>query len=102
MISRLLGATAGVMLATAGAAFAGTAETMNSECLSQLNMPASACACIGERAEAELSPKQQALVIAMVTKDQATSARLRGEMTVVEMTEAAGWMMNTPKRCAGQ
>jgi hypothetical protein len=38
----------------------------------------------------------------MITQDQATSARLRGELTVAEMTQAASWMTKTPTRCASQ
>jgi hypothetical protein len=102
----------GIAAATAGAAtlvfaatapgLAGTAETMEKECLAQLNMPPAACTCIGERAESERAPKVQEFVIAMITQNQAMSARLRGELTVAEMTRAASWMTKTPTRCAAQ
>jgi hypothetical protein len=101
-----IGATALAAAALAFAAtapgLAGAAATMEKECLAQLNMPPSACACIGERAESELGPKLQEFVIAMITQDQATSARLRGELTVAEMTRATSWMSQTPGRCASQ
>lgn len=96
-----VGAVTLVLLA-AGPTAAGTAETMQSECLAQLNLPASACACIGSSAEVDLTPKQQEFVIAMITSDEAASVRLRGELTIVELTQAASWMGNAPKRCVSQ
>jgi hypothetical protein len=38
----------------------------------------------------------------MITQNQAASDHLRGQMTVVEMTQAASWMTKTPSRCAAQ
>jgi hypothetical protein len=101
MLKRIVCA-GGILAVGVVAAWAGTAEVMESGCQTQLNMPDAVCACIGERAESELNPKQQELVVSMITKDQAASARLRGEMTVAEMTQAASWMVNTPKRCAAR
>ena len=83
-------------------AVAGTSEVLERECHAQLNLPDSACTCIGDTAESDLNPKQQELVIAMVTKDEAASARLRGEMSVDEMTGAAEFMMTAPQDCAAQ
>ena len=84
----------------AGAATAGTAETLETQCHAQLNLPDGACGCIGERGEAELNPKQQALVIAAVMKDQAAMTQAREGMTVEEMTQAGQWMADTPAQCA--
>ena len=81
---------------------AGTAETLEAECHKQLNLGNSACACIGERAEATLNEKQQGLVVAMVTKDQAASTALQQQMTVGEMTGAANFMAEAPGFCANQ
>ncbi len=52
-------------------------------------MPLVICACIGERTQSELAPKQQEFVVAMTPSDKATSARLRGELSVVEKTQVA-------------
>ena len=48
---------AALAFAMSAPGLAGTAETMEKECLTQLDMPPAACTCIGERAEAELAPK---------------------------------------------
>lgn len=37
-----------------------------------------------------------------MTRDEASSARLGGEMTVDEMTRAAEWMMDAAQVCAAQ
>lgn len=75
-------------------------ETLKTECHKQLNLGESGCNCIAERADQVLNPKQQALVVAMVTKDQAKSGQLRGDMTVDEMSGAAEFMMTAPQLCA--
>lgn len=102
MTIQTLGAAAIVSILGLGQALAGTAETMEQNCLARLNLPPKACACVGNRAEIELSPGQQALVIAMITQDQAASDRLRGELSVAEITRAASWMTRTPAHCAAQ
>ena len=52
---------------------AGSLETLEKECHKQLNLGPSGCACIAARAEELLNENQQALVAAMVTKDQVAS-----------------------------
>jgi hypothetical protein len=81
-------------------AAASEAEILEKECHKQLNLGASGCACIGERASEVLNEKQQRMVVAMVTKDQAASAELRAQMSVEEMTGAANFMTETPTTCA--
>jgi len=81
---------------------AGTAEILEQECHKQLKLGDDACACIGERAEAQLSEQQQVLVVSLVTKDQAASGAARAKMTVEEMTEAAKFMQEAPKVCAAE
>ena len=93
-------AMAASLFVTQGAA--GTSETLQAECSAQINLPDSACRCIGEKAEAELNDKQQRMVVAQVTKDKTLAAQLRTQMTVAEMTEAAQFMMDAPGACAGQ
>jgi hypothetical protein len=89
-----------LLLAVAPAA-AGPADTIEAECLAQLNMPPAACRCIGERAVSELNANQVEMFIAMVTKDDATSARLRSQMPVNELTQTAMFMTSAPQRCMG-
>jgi len=103
--SLVIRVTGGVLLISLQAfvltATAGEAEILEQECHKQLNLGASGCACIGERAEEILDKKQQQMVVAMVTKDQAASAELRSQMSPEEMAGAAEFMMNAPRICAG-
>ena len=55
-----------------------------------------------DRAAEVLNPKQQALVVAMVTKDQTKAAQVRGQMTMDEITGAAEFMMSAPQVCGTQ
>ena len=80
----------------------GAVDTLRAECAIQLNLGAGGCNCIAETAASELSDAQQALVAAMVSQDQATAATVRSAMSVQEISEAAMFMVNTPKRCAAQ
>lgn len=104
MLRRFTLAIAGAaLLAQAGVAVATDhAAVLTAECHKQLNLGPTGCACIGERAGEVLNEKQQALVVAMVTKDQAASTQARGDMTMEEITGAAKFMMDAPKHCAGQ
>ena len=103
MLKPVLAAVGGAMVLAVQAmpAVADNADVLVEECGKQLNLGPKGCACIGERS-ASLNDKQQQLVVAMVTKDQAASAKLRGSMTVDEMTGAAQFMMSAPQLCAGQ
>jgi hypothetical protein len=89
-----------VLAATASPAFADAAaiETLRTECAVQLNLPAPACDCIADKA-GEMNDDQQAFVAAAVTKDEATTAALRGQMTVADLTEAAMFMTTSPQAC---
>ncbi len=87
---------------TATAARAGSAEILISECHKQLNLGAEGCACVGGRAEEVLDANQQALVIAMVTQDQAAGDALRAQMSAQEVADAATFMVETPQICASQ
>ena len=86
----------------AGTAAADSLETLESECHVQLNLGDSGCQCIADRAADVLNEKQQALVAAMVTEDQAEAAALQGQMTADEQSGAAEFMMTAPQVCAGQ
>ncbi len=77
---------------------AGHLETLRSECASQLNLPAAACACIAEKA-GTLSDNQQAFLAATVTKDVATAATLRMQMSIEELTQAGLFMADSAHSC---
>ena len=77
---------------------AGALDTLRTECAAQLKLPPPACQCIVDKASS-LNDNQQAFVAAAVTKDEATTAALRGQMTVPELTEAAMFMTTSPQAC---
>jgi hypothetical protein len=80
----------------------GDLQVLHDSCLTSLNVPPGVCECIAETAASDLNDKQQAMVAAMVSGDQAQSAVLRGELTIEEITAAAGFMTNAPAACAAQ
>jgi len=87
-------------LFAATGALADAPETIERECLAQLNMPPGACACLGRTAGEELSQDEQAFVVAMILKDDAASAELRARMPLDQLTRAAMFMTSAPARCA--
>lgn len=93
---------AGAVMVFGSAAFAGTAETLEAECKTQLGLSDSACTCIGAKAEAELNDKQQAMVVAAVTKDKPAQAEAMAQMTQAEAAGAANFMTTAPDTCANQ
>lgn len=98
----VLAPLAGAVMIMGSAAFAGTAETLEAECKTQLGLSDSACTCIGTKAEAELNDKQQAMVVASVTKDKAGQAEAMAQMTQAEAVGAATFMTTAPDACANQ
>ena len=77
---------------------AGHLETLRTECASQLNLPSGACDCIAGKA-GELSENQQAFLAATVTKDVATAATLRMQMSIEELTQAGMFMADSAHSC---
>ena len=73
-------------LAVAGLVFPGLAaladsrETIIAECHAQLQLGDAGCTCIADRAEDELSDRQQAFLIATVTDDDAARGQLVQQM----------------------
>jgi hypothetical protein len=78
---------------------ADAAETLVEQCHAQLDLSASGCDCIGNKAREDLTTQQQDFVVAQVTSDAAAAESLMSQMTVEEMTQAAEWMMNAPTVC---
>lgn len=101
-----IAATGGFLLAASyvleSPAMAGNAEILEQECHKQLRLGDSACACIGDQAEKQLNENQRALVVALVTKNQAASGAVQAKMTVEELTEAGKFMQEAPKLCASE
>ncbi|HLF22893.1 MAG TPA: hypothetical protein VI565_03150 [Burkholderiales bacterium] len=98
--------TAFVILASALLALTGPAlaapehlNTIERECATQLRLPAAACVCMRDRA-GRLKDGQQAFVAAVVVKDRAAQARIRGNLTIDELTEAGMFMTSAPAQCA--
>ena len=81
---------------------ADSADILEAECHKQLKLGDSGCACVSKRAKDKLNDKQQALVVAMVTRDHGKSAVLQGEMTAAETQGATQFMRETPQVCAAQ
>ncbi|MFQ5625836.1 MAG: hypothetical protein ACE5FM_04190 [Methyloligellaceae bacterium] len=82
--------------------FAGeTKDILERECKKRLvEMSSSACACIGDKAEAGLSANEQQMVITMMKQDQAAAAGLIRQLTLEEMQKAAAFMASVPMACA--
>jgi len=78
---------------------AGHLETLRTECASQLNLPSGACDCLAGKA-GELSDNQQAFLAATVTKDVATAATLRMQMSIDELTQAGMFMATSAQTCS--
>ena len=96
------GMAAVVTFGSASLVFAGeTRDTLERECRKRyIEMSSSACACIGDKAEAGLSENEQKMVIVMYTQDRAAAAGLIGKLTLEEMQKAATFMANVPMACA--
>jgi len=76
----------------------GALETVRSECATQLKLPPAACDCIVGKVS-ELNENQQAFVAATVTKDEATTAALRPQMGIDELTQVGMFMTSAPQAC---
>jgi len=77
-------------------------DTLYRECTPQLGLSDSGCRCISSAAAKELSDKQQALIAAMVTKNQTKVAALQGQLNMDETMKAADFMTSAPQKCAGK
>ena len=90
-----------VALGTASPVFAGeTKDILEKECKKRLTeLSSAACACIGEKAEADLSANVQKMVIVMLMQDRAAAGKVIGELTLEEMQKAAAFMASVPMAC---
>lgn len=83
-------------------AAADNADVLEEMCHERLNLGDSGCACVHDRAEADLNDTQQALVIARLNNDQAAHNELMAELSPEEINEAGRFVTETPGACAGQ
>ena len=92
---------AAVILGTAPLGFAGgTKDILESECEKRLTeLSPAACACIGIRAEADLSENVQKMVIVMLKQDRAGAGAVIAGLTLEEMQKAADFMASAPMAC---
>lgn len=91
-----------VALPAFGGAVSTAGETLKKTmewCGKGTKMPEKVCECVGERAEAELNERQQRFFIAMISKNKADQDRLRGDMTVNELTQVAMLATTAPQNC---
>ena len=91
-------------MATLGAAslvFAGeTKDILEKECKNRLTeLSSSACAYIGDKAEADLTANVQKMVIVMLMQDRAAAGKVIRELTLEEMQKAAAFMASVPMAC---
>ena len=75
-------------------------DTILESCRANLGMSAAGCDCIADRVEAEFDEQQMAFFISMITRDQAAAAKLRGQMTVNQLTQVGSRMTELPTECA--
>jgi len=97
-----MGLAAIVTLGPALPVFAGaTKDILQGECKKRLvELSSAACACIGDRAEADLTANVQKMVIVMLMQDRAAAAEVIRELTLEEMQKAADFMASVPMACA--
>ena len=93
--------TLAVLFAAHGSAFSTEADLQQiaQQCGVQLKLPKAACACISGAAGEQLSDKQQAFMVAQVTKNKGEFTRLQSEMTIGEMTAVGEFMTSIVAKC---
>ena len=69
------------------------------QCGIQLKLPNATCACIAGAASHKLSDQQQAFMVAQITKDQASLARMQSELMIGEMTAVGNFMTSIIGQC---
>lgn len=104
MIHRLLTALVCAAAAVAGCNTAGAdadAGRFTELCGSTTNMSPEVCRCLGDKAEADLSPLAREFLVASLAKEEARVTELRGRLTVEETMKAGMFMVNGPRACGG-
>lgn len=91
----------GVLFAVHGSALSSEADLRKiaEQCGIQLKLSTAACACVSGAAGEQLSDKQQAFMVAQVTKNGGEFTRLQSEMTIGEMTAVGNFMTSIVAKC---
>jgi len=71
-------------------------------CGEALNVPEEICECIGEKAEADLTPIERKFAYASITGDMETTEDLRDELGVEGSMNAGMFMVSAPAACASE
>jgi hypothetical protein len=70
-------------------------------CGSTTNMTPEVCRCLGEKAEADLSPQAREFLVATLEKQGDRVIELPGKLSVEETMKAGMFMVNGPRACGG-
>ncbi|MEE2565978.1 hypothetical protein [Hyphobacterium marinum] len=71
-------------------------------CLSASNMNEDMCRCISRHSTANLTDRSRDFLLATLTENTQEAARLRGEMTMQEASQAGMFMVNSATTCAAE
>ena len=77
----------------------GFVDRFTEACAAGSEMPPELCDCLAQRAEADLSEDAQALLLAMVERDEQAAAELRSSIPVTDAMQA-GMLMTQAGQCA--
>lgn len=76
-------------------------DKITSLCQQKLDVPPEICGCIGKASETQLmSDDERAMVIAILSGDEATAKRFRSSLPVDAMMRAGMFMATAPNNCA--
>lgn len=78
---------------------AAQAKAIADACASSTNMPQAVCACLGERAKADLTADERAFVLATLREEDENIEELRGKLGF-EGAMKAGMFMTNAATCA--
>jgi len=102
-------AVAGLVLMTSGCGEAETkqagkkhAEEISAMCVQILNLGEADCACVGEKAMADLTAREADYVLAMVEADPTSADEMRSELSLDEVTHAADFLKSARAACGSQ
>ena len=75
------------------------ADAFVSACNEHLDAPEELCDCMGEQAEADLSPAGIEWLSAAIAKNDAKTAALRQDMPWTELVAASMFLVSAPAQC---
>ncbi len=75
-------------------------QRLATACHATTNMGETICACVAKKAGADLSPDGLEFLVAMLEKNEARMAELRGRLSLPDAAQAGMFMVNAPAACA--